>query len=174
MTLPPRGFTLVELLVGIAILAILMLLALRPMTDFMGNVRIRNTADSIASGVRTASAEAIKRNRQVQFLLNAGGWQVFDPDPDVGGIIQDEPFADTTLTISANPPGANKITYSAFGQFLTPNPDDASAPLVSVDVGSSAMGASQANLLVLIDPTLGVGVRVCNPDVPSSQSDGCP
>jgi type IV fimbrial biogenesis protein FimT len=175
-TMRARGFTLVELLVGIAILSLLLLIALRPMTDFIGNVRIRNTADSIASGVRLASVEAIKRNRPVQFILAGGGWRVFDPDPDpnVGGIIQDEPFVDGTLTIAPQPAGTSKLSYSAFGQFLNRNPDDDSEPLRRVDVSSPAMDTNQTNLRVVIDPLIGVGVRVCNPDIAKSEADGCP
>lgn len=182
----PRGFTLVELLIGMVILAILMLLALPTFSQFMGNTRIRNTADSLANGIRLAQVEAIKRNRPVEFIVDpALGWTVNDPDPTVGGLIQSETLSDTagTVTIDTNPPGALRLVYDGIGQYRRP-PDPAVAPLVFPDpitfinVTSAAL-ATPKDLRVVADPALGVGVRVCDPDFtvladPKTGSIACP
>ena len=92
-----RGFTLIELLIGMAILSILMLLALPTFQTFMANTRIRNTADSLANGIRLAQVEAIRRNRLVELIVDpAVGWTVNDPDlnPAIGGPVHSEPFSE--------------------------------------------------------------------------------
>lgn len=181
-----RGFTLVELLVGMVILAILMMLALPTFQDFRANSRIRNTADSLAQGARLAQVEAIRRNRPVEFIVDpAVGWTINDPDPVVGGPVQAEPFSDTggTVTVDTNPPGAVRIAYDSLGQFLqAPTPIlpllVAPDPVTFINVTSIAVAAPR-DLRVILDPTLGIGVRVCDPEFtdladPKTGTIACP
>ena len=63
------GFTLIELMVGVAILGILLALALPTFTDWLQNSAIRGQADYMLSGLQQARGEAIKRNRFVRFQL---------------------------------------------------------------------------------------------------------
>ncbi|MEX8495611.1 Tfp pilus assembly protein FimT/FimU, partial [Sphaerotilus sp.] len=69
---PPRstgGFTLIELMVTLAVLATL-LLAVTPMVrDWMLDIQIRNAAESISSGLSRARALAVQRNEPVMFSL---------------------------------------------------------------------------------------------------------
>jgi len=62
------GVSLVELIVGIAILALLMALGIPEYATFLNNSRVRTTADTLVSGLNTARAEAVKRNTRVQFV----------------------------------------------------------------------------------------------------------
>lgn len=62
------GFSLVELLIGIAILALLMALGVPEYATFLNNSRVRTTADNLVSGLNLARAEAVKRNARVQFV----------------------------------------------------------------------------------------------------------
>ena len=64
-----QGFTLVELMVGIAVLATLLTLAYPSYTSFIQNSQIRTTAESVLNGLQLARAEAIRRNESVQFTL---------------------------------------------------------------------------------------------------------
>lgn len=171
-----RGFTLVELMIGLVIIAILMLLAAPTLSTMRGNARIRNTAESISNGMRLAQVEALRRNRAVEFQITpATGWRIFDPDPAVGGVIQDEPFATTNVVVDVNPPGATMLTWSGIGAYVDPNPSDASAPVTFVDV-TSPTTPNQKELRVVVDPVLGQGVRVCDPDytVAAQPAFGCP
>ena len=96
-----RGFTLVELLIGMVIMAILMLFALPTYQEFMGNTRIRNTADSLAHGVRLAQVEAIKLNQNVTFEVDpAIGWMIRDL---AAADLHAEPFSDTSGQILVDP-----------------------------------------------------------------------
>ncbi|MFE8643935.1 GspH/FimT family pseudopilin [Sphingomonas sp. NCPPB 2930] len=74
-----RGFTLVELMVVMAIL-VLMLLAVAPsVSAWLVNLRIRNAADALQNGLQTARNEAIRRNRPMGFwLVSAANPAVLD------------------------------------------------------------------------------------------------
>lgn len=64
-----RGFTLIELMVTVAIVAILVMLGLPSFTGWVANTRVRTVAESLQNDFRLAQAEAVRRNRQVAFVL---------------------------------------------------------------------------------------------------------
>jgi type IV fimbrial biogenesis protein FimT len=70
------GFTLVELLVTIAIAAIMMSFAGPAFTDYIANSRLREGGNAVMAEVLFAQSEAIKRNGTVQVNVNAGTLQV--------------------------------------------------------------------------------------------------
>ena len=65
------GFTLIELVVTLAIAAILIVVALPGLSTWMRNARLRTSAELIQNGLRTAQAEALKQGRQTAFALTA-------------------------------------------------------------------------------------------------------
>ncbi len=66
---PARGLTLLELMVGLAILSGLVAMGAPSMSTWMMNARIRATAEAMTSGLRLAKAEALARNQSVRFQL---------------------------------------------------------------------------------------------------------
>ncbi|CAN7652305.1 GspH/FimT family pseudopilin [Variovorax paradoxus] len=64
-----RGFTLIELMVGIALFALLFTFAYPSYTSFIRNAQVRTAAESIVNGLQLARAEAIRRNSNVRFRL---------------------------------------------------------------------------------------------------------
>ncbi len=49
-----HGFTLIELMVGLVVVAIILLLGTPHYAEFMDNTRVRNATESFANGVRQA------------------------------------------------------------------------------------------------------------------------
>lgn len=64
-----RGVTLIELVTVMFLMAMLLWAVVPSVGDWIRNVRVRSTAEAIASGVNEARMEAIKRNQIVSFWL---------------------------------------------------------------------------------------------------------
>jgi type IV fimbrial biogenesis protein FimT len=80
-----RGFTLIELMVALAIAALLLLIGLPSFTTFLRNSEIRSTSESLLNGLKAAQAEAANRNKNVTFqLADATGadWRFWVLDDD--------------------------------------------------------------------------------------------
>jgi len=67
--LKTKGFTVIELVVAIAIIGILLSLAVPSFTEMLMNAKIRNLAGSMANGLNMAKVEAVRRNMHVRFQL---------------------------------------------------------------------------------------------------------
>jgi type IV fimbrial biogenesis protein FimT len=79
-----RGFTLIEAMVVLTIIALFMMLALPEMSTYLTNSRIRNTAQAFKAGLMVAQAEAIKINDQVEFVTTSAA-PAFDSPLDING-----------------------------------------------------------------------------------------
>jgi type IV fimbrial biogenesis protein FimT len=66
-----RGFSLLELLVVITIIAILVALAVPNYRTWIANTKVRTAAESIQNGLRTARNEAAQRGINVRFELSS-------------------------------------------------------------------------------------------------------
>ncbi|MGJ8668457.1 MAG: GspH/FimT family pseudopilin [Oceanococcus sp.] len=96
------GFTLAELMIVVAISAILTSLAAPSFRELIVNTRLQAATSDMQAGLLLARSEAVKRNAQVRFLPLTGGWnkgwQVVDPNDVVLATIGGE----SNLAISAN------------------------------------------------------------------------
>lgn len=64
-----RGFTIVELLVGITILAMLLMMGAPALGTYLQNSKIASAASTYFQGIQMARAEAIRRNVRAEFVL---------------------------------------------------------------------------------------------------------
>jgi type IV fimbrial biogenesis protein FimT len=64
-----RGFSLVELIVGVAILGVLLAIAMPAFSNWLRNAKVRTAAESVQNGLQLARAEAVRRNTTVGFRL---------------------------------------------------------------------------------------------------------
>jgi len=159
-----HGFTLIELMITVAVLGILILLGLPSYKQWMQNTQIRNATESILNGLQLARAEAVKRNTAVQFTLGAGtDWTVSVVSG--GAVVQSrksqEGSANVTLTVS--PAGAQTVTFGSLGR-VVPNADGSiSLEQIDVDVPTTILPANKSRDLRL---TIGAGgqIRMCDPD----------
>ena len=77
-----RGFTLVELMVTIALATILMMVAVPSFVQFRRNAQLSDSVSSFMSAINTARANAMKQGRNTYVVpLNgtswSSGWRVF-------------------------------------------------------------------------------------------------
>lgn len=170
-----RGFTLIELIVGIAIGTLLVMLGLPYFGVWLADNQIRNGAETIAGGLRVAQSQAIKLNQPVRFVLDptskTGKWDV--QDDITGTSIQKGYFAEAAekVTFAVFPGDATTVTYDGLGR-IVPN-SDASATLFRVDVTMPGVAASRP-LRVVFGVGGATGIKICDPKWPSTDPKGCP
>lgn len=167
-----RGVTLVEIAIGLAIVALTLAIGTPMMADWLQNLQIRNAAEAIQNGLQLARGEAVRRNTNVEFILSspgtAGGtgWTV--RTVGTGTVLQSKPDGEGSAkaVLSVTPGGANTVTFNGFGRMPTtpPNNDDGSAFMTQIDVDSSVLAAADSReLRVLIGS--GGQIRMCDPNV---------
>lgn len=64
-----KGMTLIEIMIGLAILALLLGMGLPAFSAFLANSKVRNAAEALQTGLSLARSEAMRRNANVEFLL---------------------------------------------------------------------------------------------------------
>jgi type IV fimbrial biogenesis protein FimT len=67
-----RGFTLIELIVVVVVIAVLLTLALPSMADLLERRRLIGAAESVYGHLQFARTEAIKRSRDMSFVTGTG------------------------------------------------------------------------------------------------------
>ncbi len=110
------GFTIVELMIGIAVLAVLMSLAVPSYQAFVKNNCMTTTSASLVVAFQLARSEAVKRRQDVSIRAKSGawnnGWQVMHG----GTILRDfgRDSCDNT-TITETDSGSTEFTYRPTG-----------------------------------------------------------
>lgn len=70
-----RGFTLIEMMVVVAIAAVMLGLGLPSFKSFIAGQRVKTATGDFALAAVFARSEAIKRNGEVGMVAAAGGWK---------------------------------------------------------------------------------------------------
>ncbi len=184
-----RGFTLVELVVTIAVLALILMTAMPSVVSWLDNTRIRGAADSLQNGLQIARAEAVRRNQSVSFWLvalnnpavlsndctlsaSSGSWVVSVNSP-VGHCADSPSTTSSPMIVTGRPAGdsGGKVTVKA----VQSSSDSTARNTVSFDgfgriTNSDAIGqidvtggTNSVNLRIAV--SLAGLVRMCDPRV---------
>lgn len=140
-----HGFTLIELMVSISVLAILLGVAVPSFSSFTASQRIRAASTQLRTDLVLARSEALKRNQNVTIRRRlTAGWQS-------GWIVAVEGSGeelrvrnDVGNGISMSAPEA--ITFNASGRVASP------AGSIQIDLTATAASANAQRCLVL-DPS---------------------
>jgi len=115
-----RGFSLIELMVAIVLLAILVKLSLPSFTAWINNAKVRTVAESLQSGIRLAQAEAVRQNRSVVLAFTNG---MPDPGTPITAVANGNRWAIQTLAQFGGADGsfvqAGSLTDVAAGVTIT-------------------------------------------------------
>jgi type IV fimbrial biogenesis protein FimT len=129
-TAKPRGFTLIELMVTIAIAAIFATLAAPSFRELIAKQRERTASSALVESLWVARSEALKRNVAVGFPYSsvANGWDVkVVGDATIPTLHTQDGFSALNSTTST---GANiQFTFNQYGRL-------ASGGNVWVEIGS--------------------------------------
>lgn len=185
---PPSGFTLVELMVVISIIALILVMGVPSFQTFLQNRQIRNTAESIASGMQKARAEAVKSNSNHEFQINvaAGTWAIYQlaggSPPLTRTPVEQFDFGQrwpnaVINNTDVNPAGTNTVTFDGVGRLQTDNntalatpPIPSANPFTAITVNGRLTAANIYPMTV----QAGVrGIRTCLPHLPATDPKGC-
>lgn len=190
-----RGVSMIEILIGIAIIAILIALGLPSIGELMRNTKVRNAAESVQNGLNAARAEAVKRNATIVFQLTDSAnvnWQIclWDMAADAckSGVdlIQSYKSSDGASNVRAGADAAvpaagavatrlgagvglpGRVGFTGFGRLAVPATD-----LQRIDFYDSTVAEADQRRMVLLIST-GGQVRMCDPQVKLSVTPrGC-
>lgn len=176
------GFTLIEMMIVVAIISIATILGIPSYRAWMQNTQIYNAAESAENGLQKAKAQAVKRNANVEFVLvtNPGGtnpaWLIQLPGNTVPCPIPSGTASTTLLECSTNegaknvvavatPTGATTITFNSLGGVAN---NFSGAPSLTLIDFNSAVLTGAHNLRI----TIGIGgiTRMCDPNLVTGSS----
>jgi type IV fimbrial biogenesis protein FimT len=182
-TYKQAGFSLVEMMIVVAVIGITAAFAMPSYRTWIQNTRIRVTAESIQNGLQKAKTEALRHNARVRFTLNNdASWVVgcVTPVADLNGdgladcpaSIESSAASEASGDITVNTDSGNTIlTFTNFG---TRDPALAANEFnqISIDMNTSAMSAADSRNL---DVRIGVGgnVKMCDPEVTAPDLRAC-
>ena len=169
------GFTLIELMIVVSIIGLTASLAFPSFRVWIENTRIRNSAESILTGLQVARAEAVKRNADVQLTLNGGAdWTVGcvnvvgdgTQDTDCPAVIQSRSTSEDKsdkVVVTASDEGP--YVFNSLGR-VRPIPAAGNFIQIEVDMDTSVMSADDSRDLRI---NIGVGgdTKMCDPAVTS-------
>lgn len=167
-----RGFTMVELMVTVGVLALLTALAAPTLRGVIENGRIRSAGQSLQNGLALARGEAVRRNTRVQFVIANRGWQVVQVD--TGAVLQQSDGRDVPagLTLAMTPAAADRITYNNFGRSMALNPD-ATLPVSAINIVSANPSGLSSYRPLRLQLVSGGVPRLCDPAVASTEPKAC-
>jgi type IV fimbrial biogenesis protein FimT len=174
-----RGFTLIELMAALAILALLLLLGMPSFITFLRNSEIRSTSESIINGLRTASAEATRRNSRVAFTFTGAGadWTIKPANPadtdctDLAAEVVQQfaaKEAGKSAKVTITPAAKSAVCFTGLGRIV--NQGTAGDHIQQIDIGPSVSGSEGRPLRIIVDDTAPAdpakprGLRMCDPD----------
>lgn len=110
------GFTLVELMVTLAVAAILVAVALPSFQRMTANNTITNTYYDLMAAVRNARSEAVSRGAPIRVKAASsgwsGGWSVLTSDDTA---LRTYGARDSKYTVTTTPSGITEVTFNSRG-----------------------------------------------------------
>lgn len=172
-----RGFTIVEIMITLAVLGILLMVGVPAFATWVENTRIRTTTHNIQGGLQLAKSEAVRRNLNVKIVIGGATgpaeWTVsaITPGGDVAVETRSgQEGANINTVVGIAPPGATTLTFNGLGRIVSPN-GDGSASITQIDVCPRVADPEKRPLRIAVGT--GGTVRMCDPAVAAGDPRAC-
>ncbi len=186
------GFSLIELLITMALFAILSALAMPSFLAWIQNQQIRSTAEGIYNSLQRAESEAAKRNQPVDFALISNtpsngatpspsstgpNWEVAVDQagtPSASGFIQGGLAAESGKNASINST-QSIVIFSGTATVTVPGTTVPTGVVINVSdpTGGTCVSAGGPMQCLQINVTPYGSIRMCNPALPAGTPQGC-
>ncbi|GAB3783998.1 GspH/FimT family pseudopilin [Dyella agri] len=148
------GFTLVELMITIAVAAILLMIAVPSFNNIINSNRLTTAANTMVNALNTARMEAIKRNGSVQFCSNSASTNTSGSGDTLGsncGTSAGAVYAGTSTTpVLAAPPGLGTTSVQIHGT------------VAAIRFNGEGLGYAPGSTTPFDSGTLGAVVDLCS------------
>jgi type IV fimbrial biogenesis protein FimT len=167
-----KGFTLMELMMTLAVVGVILAIAAPNFRDFLLNNRMTGAANDLLASVQLARSEAIKRQQPVAVCASAnpaavppdcvaqfGGWAVWvdtnnDAIPDPGEtIIDTHEVLPASLSLTANGSGFVSFAATGFSQPSVGGNPATTMVLICDERGDLLVGDTYRKRVVLLSAT---------------------
>lgn len=189
-----RGFTMIELMIGLTIFGLLLLFGAPSFSAWIQSSQIRNSAESIQNGLILARAEAVRRNRTVNFQLvdsltascaisaSAGNWVVSSSNPaglcDLAPSDTSSPGTIQKRSTNEGSPNAvvaadqGTIAFNGLGRATNLAASPANINITNPSGGTCASAGGRMRCL-RVDVTTAGQVRMCDPALAAPDTRAC-
>ena len=162
-----RGFSLIELMITLVILAILLMIGVPTMQHYINNSKVRAVAAEISDGLQTARMEAIRANPSATFCLSAAngtGWDVRQGSDCTGTVLLSKTKAASEAAAVVLDPTALTVTFNSGGRSTT------GASTLNVSLKNTCSGDC---LRMQVQVSAGGMARTCNRDMAAGDPQAC-
>jgi len=153
------GFTIIELMIVVAVVAIFVTIAVPSMRDMVVATQVRTAASDLYQSVILARSEAIKRAANVDIVPTSGDWALGWTVTSGGTTIDSH---DATTNVSVTPSTTGNITYRLDGRL--------SSNVRNLTLFTTASSGVVAARCVIIDPS---GKATIRTDTDNNPVNGC-
>lgn len=187
------GFSLIELMTVIALMSILVMATMPSFATWTRNVKVRTAADDLQNAIRTAQTEAMRRSRQVVFVignspqsptLNASDdgtqWAIAALPLSTGSPSVIEAGSVTDVANGVRVTGPAALCFNSMGRLVS----NSHVPIegakceikAAKPISSFTLDMDGADRPLSVTVALGGQVRLCDPakTLSATNPDGCP
>lgn len=154
-----KGVSLIELMISLSILSIIAAIASPNFSTWLGTIAVKNTGETITSGINLARSEAVKLNQPVEFIIDEnGGWTV--RNAETAAVIYQKSANDSAkVSVFIFPVAQTIATFNGLGQLKAVNADT-SLPFEKIELSSTFNNPNIYGAEVRL--STGGSVRLCS------------